>query len=58
MITLLFWLVVAGVAVYVVNAVIPMAQPFKIVFNAIVGLLLVAWFLTKLGLLHGTHLPF
>lgn len=51
MIAVLFALVVVGVLLYVVNAVVPMAQPIKVIVNAVVVLLVLAWLLSAFGLL-------
>jgi hypothetical protein len=48
---ILFALVVCGVILYVVNQVIPIAQPIKVIINALVVLLVVAWLLSTFGLL-------
>jgi len=55
-IAVLFALVVVGVLLYVVNAVVPMAQPIKIIVNAVVILLVIAWLLSAFGLLHNPGL--
>lgn len=55
MIELLFVLVVIGAALYLVNRFIPMAQPFKIVINVIVVLMLIAWLLESFGLVNFGH---
>lgn len=52
MIAILFYLVIIGVGLYVVNAVIPMAQPIKLIINCVVVLLVLAWLLNVFGLLH------
>ena len=52
MIAILFYLVIIGVGLYVVNAVIPMAQPIKLIVNCVVVLLVLAWLLSVFGLLH------
>ena len=52
MIAILFYLVIIGVVLYVVNAVIPMAQPIKLIINCVVVLLVLAWLLSVFGLLH------
>jgi hypothetical protein len=43
---------VAGVAVALVNQYIPMARPFKIVFNVIVVVALILWLLSAFGLIN------
>jgi hypothetical protein len=45
--------VVVGVVLYLVNALIPMDPKVKMVLNAVVGLLLLIWFLSFVGLLPG-----
>ena len=48
MISLLFAVVVAGFCLWLVNALVPMAPPFKTIFNVLVALILVwlilSWF--------------
>lgn len=50
MIYMLFVLVVCGVLVYLVNQLIPMDAKFKMVFNCLIGLLLLWWVLSLFGL--------
>jgi hypothetical protein len=58
---LLVLLVVVGVALYLVNTYIPMAQPIKVIINVVVVLFLVIWLLSAFGLLGagdiGLHRP-
>ena len=51
MISILVVLVVAGVALYLLNTLVPMDPKFKTAINAIVGLLLFLWCLSLLGVL-------
>lgn len=52
-IQLLVWVVIAGIVVWLVNALVPMDPKFKMVFNAIVGIALLLWVLYDFGLLAG-----
>jgi hypothetical protein len=52
---LLLLVVIAGLALWLVNAYIPMAQPIKIILNVIVVLVLVAWLLSVFGLISDPH---
>lgn len=56
MISLLVALVIAGVVVYLVNALIPLDAKFKMVINVLVGLFLFLYVLQVLGLWHGPDL--
>jgi len=50
MVQLLVMVVIAGVIVWLVNALVPMDPKFKMVFNAIVGIALLLWVLYAFGL--------
>ena len=50
MISILVVLVIAGVALYVLNALVPMDGRFKLVINALVCLFLFLYVLDVLGL--------
>jgi hypothetical protein len=50
MIGLLVVLVVAGVIVYLINALIPMDSRFKLVVNVLIGLFLFLYLLQAFGL--------
>jgi hypothetical protein len=50
MIGLLFLVVVCGVLVYLVNNLVPMDGKFKLVFNCIIGLILLYYVLSFFGL--------
>lgn len=56
MISLLVALVIAGVIVYLVNALVPLDAKFKTVINVLVGLFLFLYTLQVLGLWHGPNL--
>lgn len=53
MISILVALVVAGVVLYLFNALIPMDARFKMVINALVGLFLFLYVLHVLGIWSG-----
>jgi hypothetical protein len=53
MISLLVALVVAGVLLYLLNALIPMDPKFKMVINALVALFLFLYVLNVLGIWDG-----
>jgi len=52
MITILVYLVIAGVALYLLNTYVPMAAPFKTIINVVVVLILIIWLLNAFGLAH------
>lgn len=52
MITILIYLVIVGVALYLINTYVPMAPPIKTVINVIVVLILVIWLLNVFGIAH------
>jgi hypothetical protein len=51
LITIIIVLVVAGVALWAINAYIPMAKPVKTILNIVVVVVLVLWLLQTFGLL-------
>lgn len=53
MISILVALVIAGVVLYLFNALIPMDARFKMVINALVGLFLFLYVLNVLGVWEG-----
>lgn len=58
MISMLLWLVIIGVGLYLLNTLVTMAQPIKIIINAIVVILVLLWVAESFGLvgpypLHG-----
>jgi len=53
MISILVVLVIAGVALYLLNALIPMDAKFKLVINALIGLFLFLYVLQVLGVWKG-----
>jgi hypothetical protein len=53
MISILVLLVVCGVALYLVNTYVPMAQPFKIVINVCIVLALALYLLRAFGVWTG-----
>lgn len=52
MITLIIYLVIVGVALYLLNTYVPMAAPIKTVINVIVVLILIIWLLNAFGIAH------
>jgi uncharacterized protein YhhL (DUF1145 family) len=56
---LLVTLVIVGVLLYLVNTVIPMAQPIKTILNVVVVILVCLWLLEAFGLIgpYGLHTP-
>ena len=48
--SILCTLVVVDVLLYILNSVIPMAQPIKLIIKCVVVLLVVAWLLHAFGL--------
>ena len=56
LIGLLVVLVIVGVALYVLNAVVPMDGKIKLVINAIVLVAVMLWVLEAFGLIGGTGL--
>ena len=52
MIGLLVVLVVVGVLVYIFNAIVPLDPKFRLVLNALVGLLLFLYVLQAFGLIN------
>ena len=58
MISLLIVIVVVGVIVYLMNALVPMDPKFKMVANALIGLILFLYVLSVFGVLPaGWRLP-
>jgi hypothetical protein len=49
MIELLIVLVIAGVALYLLNTYVPMAAPIKTIINVVVVLFLIIWLLQGFG---------
>ena len=54
MLEMLLWLVIIGVALYVVNAVIPMDGKIKLILNAFVVVLVLIWIMQALGVAPAT----
>jgi hypothetical protein len=52
MITIIIYLVIVGVALYLLNTYVPMAAPIKTVINVIVVLILIIWLLNAFGIAH------
>lgn len=50
---LIVLIVVVGVVLYVVNAYVPMAPPWKNILNVVVVLVFCLWLLSAVGLLPG-----
>ena len=57
-VSLLVVLVIVGVVCYLVNQYVPMAQPFKIIFNVVVVLVLCLWLLNGFGIIHLQNMRF
>jgi hypothetical protein len=51
MISLLVWIVIVGVILYLVNTYVPMAQPIKTILNIVVIVALCLYLLSAFGLL-------
>jgi hypothetical protein len=49
MLTLIFYLVVIGVVLYLVNNIVPMQPPFPLIINCVVGLCLLWYVIQFLG---------
>ena len=52
MISLLIFLVVVGVILWLINTYVPMQPPFKTIINVIVILAVLIYILNHFGLLH------
>lgn len=50
LITLLIYLVVVGVVLYLINTYLPIAQPIKIIINVVVVIILCLWLLQVFGI--------
>lgn len=57
MLGLIIGLIVIGVLMWLVNAYIPMAQPFKNIVNIVVIIAVVLWLLSVFGVLGGLNGP-
>ncbi len=57
MISLLLFLVVVGVLLYLLNAYVPMAAPIKTVINVIVVIAIILYVLQAFGIMHIGRLP-
>ena len=53
MISIILTLIVIGVVLYLINAIIPMAEWVKTVINAVVALAVLIWLLQVFGLVTG-----
>lgn len=51
LITIVIVLVIAGVALWAINAYIPMAKPIKMLLNVVVTLVLCVWLLQTFGVI-------
>jgi hypothetical protein len=49
MITLLLFLVIVGLAVYLIDRYVPMAEPFKTIFRVVIVLIFVVYLLNMVG---------
>lgn len=54
-VSLIVLLVVVGLVLYLVNSLIPMPQPIRIVVNALVVLVVILWLLESVGVLRGPY---
>lgn len=52
MITILIYLVIIGVALYLVNSMVPMDARIKTIINVVVVLATCIWLLQAFGLVH------
>lgn len=57
MITILIYLVVVGVALWLINTYVPLAAPIKTVINVVVVLALVLWLLSAFGVIGALPAP-
>ena len=55
LITIVLVLVIAGVALWAINAYIPMAAPVKTILNVVVVLVLCLWLLQTFGIIGSIH---
>lgn len=55
LIGLIVALVVVGLVLYLVNSLIPMPQPIRVVVNALVCLVVILWLLESFGLVRGPY---
>lgn len=53
MISIIVVLIIAGVLLYLLNALVPMDSRFKLAINVLVGLFLFLYVLSVLGVWHG-----
>ena len=52
--SLLVALIIVGVALYLINAYVPMAPPIKTIINVVVVLIVILWLLQVFGLFGGS----
>lgn len=50
LVTIVIVLVVVGFVLWIINTVIPMAKPIKIILNAVVTLAVLIWVLSAFGI--------
>jgi len=55
-ITLIFVLALVGLALYLIETYIPMAEPFKLVIRVVVVIVVVLWLLQIIGVV-GPNVP-
>ncbi|MEO5365857.1 MAG: hypothetical protein H7831_05790 [Magnetococcus sp. WYHC-3] len=53
--TVVIVLIIAGVALWAINAYIPMARPVKTILNVVVVLFLCVWLLQAFGIIGSIH---
>lgn len=54
--TVLVFLVIAGVILYLLETYVPMAQPIKVIIRVIVVLVICIWLLSLVGVVPPLHL--
>jgi hypothetical protein len=55
--SLLVALIIVGVALYLINAYVPMAPPIKTILNVVVVVIMLLWLLQVFGLFGGMTVP-
>lgn len=56
MIGIIIGIILIGVAMYFVNAYVPMAAPLKQLLNIVVVIIVILWLLSAFGVYH-VHIP-
>lgn len=52
LVEVVIWLMVIGVALYLINTYVPMAAPIKTILNVVVIVVLCLWLLRLLGVMN------